>query len=142
MLVKGCVHKGLHLFLAAENFSQQTLGFPLQRQNVGPYFFQCAHRLRLVEVPSEADFVADLDAGGVVPRVRCVGKYLSAQEALDTALFEERHLLGVAQVAVGFVLDDPSPAVDSRFNQTTYRVGFDVSRTMDFLYDGLGGLFA
>ena len=140
VFVKPYVQYGYHLALLAENFPQQSLGLPLQRQNVGPYFFQCAHRLGFVEVAREADFVAYLDTGLVVPRIRCIGQHLSAQETLNAAFFKQRHLLGVAQFGVVFVLDDAMPAVHGGFNPIADRVGIYVSRTMEFLFDGLGGL--
>ena len=68
--------------------------------------------LGLVEVAGEADFVADLDAGRVVPGVGGVRQHLAPDERLDAALFEKRHLLGVAKVGVRLVLDDTTLAVD------------------------------
>ena len=91
---------------------KQPFGLLLQRQDVGADLLQGAHGLGLVEVAGEADLVADLDAVGLVPGVGGVGQHLAPQEGLDAALFQERDLLGVAQVGVGLVLDHGGFAVD------------------------------
>ena len=41
-------------------------------------------------VLSEADLVAGLDAGRVVPGVGGVGQHLAAQEGFDAAVFQQR----------------------------------------------------
>ena len=46
---------------------QQPLGLLLQCQNISPDLRERPHRFRLVEVPREADLVADLHAGRPVP---------------------------------------------------------------------------
>lgn len=97
-----------------DDLPQQPLGLPLQRQDVGADLLQCAERLGLVEVAGEADLVAGLDAFGVVPGVGGVGQDLAFEEGLDAALFQERDLFGVAQVAVGLVFDYRRPAFDNR----------------------------
>ena len=121
---------------ATDDLGQQPLGLPLQRQNVGADLLQCAQRLRLVEVAGEADLVADLDALGVVPGIGCVGQHLAAQERLDATFFQQRHLLGVAQVGVGLVFDHGRLAVDGRLEQTVQRVGLDLPVLWIFLMTG------
>ena len=74
------------------------MGLPFQSEDVGADFLEGAEGLGLVEVPGEADLVADLDAGRDVPCVGRVGQDLAAQEGLDAALLEEWDLLGVAEV--------------------------------------------
>ncbi|WP_420439738.1 hypothetical protein [Candidatus Palauibacter sp.] len=76
-----------------------------------------------MEVPVEADLVADLHALGDVPRVCGVGEYLAPQEPLDPALFLERDLLGVPERRVRFVLDDASLRAVARLVQPSDRVG-------------------
>jgi hypothetical protein len=96
---------------------QQPLGFLLDGEDVGADLLQRAQRLRLVEVPREADLVADLGGVFLDPGVGRVGQHLAADEGLDAAFFEQRHLLGVAQVGVGLVFDDaglPSTVASNR----------------------------
>ena len=68
-----------------------------------------------VEVAGEADFVADLDGVGLVPGVGGVWEDLALQEGLNATGLGQRDLLGVAQVAVGFVFDYGGGAVDRGF---------------------------
>jgi hypothetical protein len=57
------------------------------------------------------------------PGVRRVGQHLAADEGFDAAFLQQRHLLGVAQVGVGFVLDDAGFAGDVGVVQAAQRVG-------------------
>ena len=81
----------LHAFVRSrpravpDNFIQQPFGFPTQRQDVGPDFFQCPQRLELIEVADEADLLAGLGAGWVVPGSRCLVQHYAVKEALDAA---------------------------------------------------------
>ena len=125
-----------------DDLAQQPLGFLLQRQDIGADLLQCAQRLRLVEVAREADFVASPDAGRVVPGVGCVRQHLAAQEGFDAALFEQRNLLGISQVAVGLVFDHALLAADGGGEQAAQRVGvgLGLAGLVDLLDDGRGGL--
>ena len=104
----------LHGLAPLQQAVQQPLGLLLDGEDVGADLFQRAQRLRLVEVPREADLVADLGGVFLDPRIGRVGQHLAADEGLDAALFQQRHLLGVAQVGVGLVLDDGGLAVHGR----------------------------
>src|SRR5690349_5785346 len=72
----------------AYDFSKESLGLAFERENIGTDLFERPKRLRLIEVAGEADLVASLDAGRVVPRVRRVRQHLAPQEGFDAALFE------------------------------------------------------
>lgn len=66
------------------------------------------------------------------PGIRRVGQHLAADESRYTivlwaAVFEERHLLGVAQIGVRLVLDDGRLAVHHRLEQAVQRVGFGLA---------------
>ena len=98
----------------SDDLAEQAFGFLLDGQDVGADLVERAQRLRLVEVAGEADLVADLGGGLVDPGVGRVGQHFAADEGFDAALFQQRHLLGVAQVGVGFVFDDAGLAVDRR----------------------------
>ena len=72
-------------------------------------------------------------------------QHLAAEEGLDAALLEQRHLLGVAQVGVGLVLDDGGLAVDRRREQAAQRVGgrallVDLPDDRRRVFGALGGL--
>src|SRR5689334_16435077 len=95
-----------------QNLPEETFTFLLQRQNVGANFFESPQRLRFVKVAGEADFVADLHAVRNIPGIRRVRQDFSAQKSLDAAFFQKRYLLGVAEIRIGFVLDDRWFAVD------------------------------
>ena len=86
--------------------SKQPFGLFLDGENVGADLFERAQRLRLVEVPREADLVADLGGVFLDPGIGRVGQHLAADEGLDAAVFQQRNLLGVAQIGVGLVFDD------------------------------------
>ena len=60
-----------------------------------------------------------------------MGQHLAAEEGLDAAVFQQRHLLGVAQVGVGLVLDDARLAVDRRREQAAQRVGLGRALLVD-----------
>ena len=121
---------------------EQPLGLLLDGEDVAPNFLQRAQRLRLVEVPREADLVADLGGVFLDPRVGRVGQHLAADEGLDAALFQQRHLLGVAQVGVGLVLDDGGLAVHGRLEQAAQRVGLGLAGLVHLGDDGRRGLDA
>src|SRR5713226_8624225 len=80
----------------------------LQELDIGFDFFQRARRLVLVEVAVEVDFVADsadfaisvVADGGVDPGIGDVGLNFALEKRPD--IFIERHILGVAQLRVGF----------------------------------------
>src|SRR5271169_1139194 len=71
---------------SVDKFIKQPLGLFLDAPDVSADFFECAQRLRLVEVPREADLVADLGSVFLDPRVGRVGQHLAADERFDTAL--------------------------------------------------------
>ena len=124
----------------SHDLAQQALGLPLQGQDVGADVVEGAEGLGLVEVAGEADFVAGLDGGRDVPCVGRVGQHLSAEEGLDAAFFQERHLLGVAEVGVGLVLDDGGPAVDGGGEEAAQGVGVEgfLVDLLDYGRRGLG----
>ena len=86
----------------------------------------------------EADFVADL--GGILfhPGVRGVGQHLAADEGLDTAVLQQRGLLGILQVAVGLVFDDGFFAVDFHFVETVEGIGLGFAGFVDLADDRRG----
>ena len=90
----------------------------------------------------EADLVADLGGVFLDPRVGRVGQHLAADEGFDAAVFQQRHLLGVAQVGVGLVLDDGGLAVHGRLEQAAQRVGLGLAGLVHLGDDGRRGLDA
>ena len=131
----------LDSLLSTHDFAQEAVGFALQGQDVGADVVEGAEGLGLVEVAGEADFVAGPEGGRDVPSVGGVGEDLAAEEGFDAAVFKERHLLGVAEVGVGLVLDDGGPAVDGGGEEAAQRIGLDGS-LMNPLDDGRRGLGA
>src|SRR5207247_1705754 len=85
----------------AQDLREKALCLLLQSDDVRPDLLKSPQRLRLVEKAGEADLVTGLDALRVVPGIGSVGQHLTTDERLDAARFQQRHLLGVAQVAVG-----------------------------------------
>src|ERR1700685_998912 len=73
----------LAMTIPPNNLTEQPLGFLLQGQYIRPNLLQTTQRLRLVEVPGERDFVADLGGLLVQPGVRRVRQHLAAEEGLD-----------------------------------------------------------
>ena len=59
-----------------------------------------------MEVPVEADLVADLSALRKIPGITGVRKYLAAQEPLNPALLKQRNLFRVTELGIRLVLDD------------------------------------
>ena len=102
---------------------QQALGLLFEGADVGPDFVRGAQGLGLVEVAGEADLVAGLDAGGVVPGVGRVGQDFAAQKAFDAALLEQGGLFGVAQIFVRLVFDDALFAVELDGEEAAQGVG-------------------
>ena len=56
------------------------------------------------------------------------------------AVFEKRHLFGIAQITIGFVLHHARLAGDDYRKQATQRVGLGLTGLVDFLDDGRGSL--
>src|SRR5437899_1490283 len=91
-----------------QEFVEQTLGLLLNGKNVGANLSERAQRRGLVEISSEGDLIAGFDGAGINPGVRHVGLDFAPEECLDAAGFEQRYLLRVTEVRVGFVFDDAS----------------------------------
>ncbi|GEM_PF-4459574 len=106
-----------------DDLAQQPLRLLLERQDVRPDLFQSAQRLRLVEVPGEADLVAGLHAVGDVPGIGGMRQHLATQESLDAAFLQQGDLLGVTQVRVALVLDHRGLAADRGLEQAAERIG-------------------
>ena len=133
----------ISLILAAPyDLAQQPFGFFLNGQNVGADLFERAQRLRLVEVPREADLVADLGGVFLDPGIGRVGQHLAADEGLDAAVFEQRNLLGVAQIGVGLVFDVRVSCRLRASRSGHARVGRRLARLVDLGDDGRRGLDA
>ena len=84
---------------------------------------ELTQRRRLVEDLRERDLVADLLGLRIDPRVRCLGQNLAGHEGLDATVLQERDLLEVRQIRVGFVLDEHVDVVDLSCVQSVNRVG-------------------
>jgi len=69
-----------------------------------------------------------------------VREHLATDECVDAALFKERHLFGVADVTVGFVLHYAAPAVDGRLEEAVKRTRLGLAGPVDLLDDGRRGL--
>jgi len=93
-------------------------------------------------VPREAHLVADLGGLLLDPRIGRVGQHLAADEGVDAAGFEQRHLLGVAQVGVWFVLHHGGLALHRGLEHSAQRVGLDLARLVGLGDDGRRGLHA
>ena len=76
--------------LLTNDLRPQPPHFPLHRQDVGPAFLLCPHRFGLVEVPVEADLVANLHGLRDVPRIGSVGEHDAPQKPLDPASSRSR----------------------------------------------------
>src|SRR5437773_1536286 len=107
-----------------DDLAQQPLGLLLERQDVGTDRLQRAQRLRLVEIAREADLVAGLDAVRHVPGVGRVRQDLPAQEGVDAAFLEQRHLLSVSEISVWLELHDGRLPRERGLKQAAQRVGW------------------
>ncbi len=70
----------------------------------------------------EGDFVADLGLAGVDPGVGGVGQHFAPEEGVDAARLQQRNLLRVAPLRVGFILHHARPAADGGREQAAQRV--------------------
>lgn len=84
----------------------------------------------------EADLVADFGGAFLNPGIRGVRQHLAVDEGLDAAFFQEGDLLGVVQVAVGFVFDDAGLTVDSGFVEAVEGNGLGFAGLVDLADDG------
>ena len=72
------------------------------------------------------------------PRIRRVGARFALEKARDAARFEQRHLLGVAQVRVRLIFDEARRAVDVARKQAMQRIG--LAARVDFFDDRRSGV--
>jgi len=56
-----------------------------------------------------------------------VGQHLSLEKRINAPGFQKRHLLGVSQVTVRFVLDDDALAVQRDFDKAAQRARLDLA---------------
>jgi len=82
----------------------------LESQDVCTDFLQAAEGLRLVKVAGEADLVANLGGVRIDPGIRRVRQHLALHEGVD--ILRQGNLLRIAEIGVGFVLDDSSLALE------------------------------
>ncbi len=128
------------LALPANNVVEQPLGSLLQGHDIGANRVERAQRLRLVKVAGKADLVADLGGRLIPPGIGRIRQHFAAQERLYSALFQQRYLLGVAQVGIGFVFDDAFLAGDGRFVSAAQPIRRCLARLVGLGDNGRGRL--
>ena len=120
----------------SDDIGQQPLGLPINGPDISADLLQRAQRLWLVEVPSEAQFVSHPGGAFLDPGVGRVGQHFSENEGLDAAFFQERHLLGVPQLGVRFVLGDGTFAFHAHLEEAVQWAGLDLAGLVYLGNDG------